>query len=196
MKLKLVFDDPNGGVFDDGADETVGEPDQILHLKRGTLGNDEFWTLDQLASQPSFYPLGKSSDAIACKQKSPGTDRESVKQYQDCARQQRAIVNAPACAAFAKRVGNLLGIVDAEKEAATCGAVQPVTTKLAPEPTATPGDLITQDAKPQPTNPGDSSSFAKPRVSDAEFMSKAELNRKDLLTILSPVCPSQFKDVK
>ncbi len=172
LNLGFVFNDENGDVFDDQL-ETSGErapvADQSLHIVRGRQGADDFFTLDELPTRPLFYPLGKKADEIACRQKFPG--RESLAQLRECARNQRAIVNAPACAAFAKRVGNLLGLVDAEKEATTCGAAQaaPVTT---------------------------TSTFSKPRQSDVDFMASAELNRADLLTILSPVCPGQLKDVK
>lgn len=224
MNLSFAFGDANGDTFgdgvSDGSDEAVSEPDQSLHVKKGAQAGDEFWVFDQLPSRPAFYPMGKKADMVACKTKFPGTDLEAVKSFKECARQQRALVNAPACAAFAKRVGNLLGIVDAEKEAATCGAVQPTLAsaqdlQVGTEPSVGVGagvdlasesssgvapkgqDGLSSDAeKPRPTNPGDSSSFAKPRMSDADFMTKAELNRKDLLTILSPVCPNQLKDVK
>jgi hypothetical protein len=238
MNLSFTFGDANGDVFGDGvsgdsvSDETVGEPDQILHVKKGEPSGDEFWVFDRLPSRPAFYPMGKKADAVACKAKFPGSDLESVKSFKECARQERALVNAPVCAAFAKRVGNLLGIVDAEKEAAICGAVQPVSASLAQDTqaideagaetakqdvelasaaavadkvvtkvdktavavaSAADNTAVTAAAgKPRPTNPGESSSFAKPRLSDADFMTKAELNRQDLLTILSPVCPNQL----
>jgi hypothetical protein len=184
MNLEFVLAD-SGDVFGQPATSA----DHVLFLSKSTSGADASWALNQFPTKPSFFPKGRASDLKDCNAKF-----SSSKEQVECAWAKRLEANAPACAAFAKRVGNLVGIVDAEKEASTCGAVQPVEEKLLPAPTATP--LVTDVAKPQPTNPNDSSTFSKPRMSDSDFISKAELNRKDLLTILAPVCPDQIKDAK
>jgi hypothetical protein len=212
LSLNFQFDETTDALLSSPSDisETKTETDHEVRIEKQTEGPDTFWTLNQLPSLPKYYPHGKSVDNQACS--GAGGSREVIKK---CAQDHRKIVNLPVCAAFAKRVGNALGIVDAAKEYATCGAIQPVSTVAAlvasaGEPEVEHGDGAeqvdsdvdlrssamqgTNQSKPSPTTSQDSS-FSKPTASDDEFMKKAELNKKDLVTILAPACPN-LKDAK
>ncbi len=208
LSLEFQFDD-NSTAFPTSASnvetETKTETDHELriekHIEKQTAGADTFWTLNQLPSLPKYYPSGKLADNQSC-----GAAGGSRKAQQDCRLERRKVLNLPVCAAFAKRVGNALGIVDAAKEYASCGAVQ-AAVALADRPRAADfvlgdvsGDVandlqqLAAEAKPTPRLPQDSS-FAKPTASDDEFIKHSELNKKDLLTILAPACPN-LKDAK
>lgn len=183
LSLNFQFDDAAVQLLSVDETETKTQTDHELRIEKHVEGNDTFWTLNQLPSLPKYYPHGKSADNQAC-----ATAGGSKKAQYQCALDHRKIVNLPVCAAFAKRVGNVLGIVDTAKENATCGAVQPA---VVATPDAAP---VTTESKPGPTAPQESS-FAKPTGSDDDFMKRAELNKKDLVTILAPACPN-LKDVK
>jgi|GEM_PF-5463306 len=196
LNLNFSLVDGNGDVFGNPSEAI----DQIVRIVKGADGSDSVWVLDQIPSRPRFYPQGKEADNKACAAQFPADPKT-------CIWQKRHDLNVPACAAFAKRVGNSLGIVDAETEANTCGATQaalledaaPAAGSASGSTAMIPGaqSSVPPYAKPTPTQPGNdgSSSFAKPRLGDGDFLKRAELNRKDVIGILSPVCPS-LKDAK
>lgn len=168
--------------------------DHELRIEKQMDDKDAYWIFNQIPSLPRYYPHGKLADSQACVA-AGGSPLVQV----DCKRAHRKLLNLPACAALAKRVGNVLGIVDAAKENAMCGAIQPATTVtdaaiLAPNPI--PATVMSEFANGKPSPPtSPDSSFAKPTKSDDDFMKSSELNKKDLITILSPACPS-LKNLK
>ena len=196
LNLNYTVVDPttnNDGISD--PDEEI--PDHTLMVTRVSdpTTNDVSWEFAQIPSRPHFYAVAKAADVLACN----GTGGD----LKTCKKEKRKAANIPMCAAIAKRVGNTLGIVDAAGENALCGAVQPapVTVAATPAPTATPtatSDIddasfeITQsgDIKPaaKPNPSGGDSSFSKPTGKDDEWLGKATLNHKDVVTIMSPVC--------
>ena len=193
-------DDPFGG--------TAEGFDQIMHVSLTTeTGGDYYWTLDSIPTRPRFYPMGTIADMNACAAQFP----DKGTSYLRCRYDKRATLNLSACAAIAHRVGSVMGLVDDETEAKTCGAVQPqtldTTTETPIDPSASPkptptdeevakflnGGIDAAEIKPGPTTPDHrDSSFSKPRQGDAEFLKSSTLNRKDVVSLVSPVC----KDVK
>jgi hypothetical protein len=145
--------------------------DQDLRFEAKTEGADTFVVFTQLPSEPRFYVKTKAADAKACV-----AAGGPIETQRECALAKRREANRAVCAAFAKRIGNGLGLVDASREAQLCAAAP-----------------VSQVTKPFPKS--DDSSFSKPTANDEEFLSKATLNKKDLTQILTPACPT-LKDVK
>jgi hypothetical protein len=181
-------------------------PDVKMSMTKFVDGSDTYWAFSRWPGIPRYYPQGKTVDTQACRQKG-GSDQVVAA----CVWAHRRSLNVQACAAFAKHIGNGLGLVDTASEQKTCGAVQPVDSIVAAtvvhvpavpvtpvdtpdlidaEVDAAPVPIASSDAvKPAPVDSGEST-FSKPSVSDDDFMKNATLNKKDLVRILSLPCPN------